>query len=244
MRAMTNYESLFPDAVPSEVMPALSFANSHVLRIDTTYQQGLSSKRVITYPNTSDKEIESISVADAELLDENVLEPRGLLSQTLSMEGIRKALAKKGLMLGTQVENPDKDYISFIIPGSARPAKYDAPHSTEGAFSYTDGNMFGDLGGLLGAVALTGPEHPVVIERAVGLNTAINGFTRQGERSLLLVPGFELNLKSVLDDDQVESYYRKKLTSEFGDRFDANLEYFLGGLHSAFGRTKDEETSR
>jgi hypothetical protein len=202
---MNSYESIDPDFIPSEVAPTLSFANTHALRIDTNLACGPLRRREVTYPRPTQENAE-----------------------------IRDALMDQGLVMGGISKNKSKDYVSFSIPGSARPAKYDAPHSVEGPYSYGDTTMFTEMGFLLGKLFLAGNENPIVIDRAVGLNLGIVEFTRVNERKLLLVPGFELSLKPVLDDDVATEYYTKKLGEEFGRRFEANKGDFLIGFSDVF----------
>ncbi len=206
MTSPNKYQRI--DFHESPVDGRYSFADRELLRGDSNFTQGAVKRRVITYPTP---------------LNER--------------KDLRDSLISRGLLLGQIIENISNDQRldSFMVPPSARPLSYESAAADPGAYSYNDTSLFYDLGKLLGSVAKEGKDQPLVLDEEIGHNVAIVEFTRVNESKILLVPGFEFNVREISDDDQALNIYGKKLYDEFGKRFDYHADLFIEGFRTTVG---------
>lgn len=148
---------------------------------------------------------------------------------------IRQAMIDRGFVLGKRIESQGGAEEKFEIPTSARPIIHDAAITgSSRSHEYGDTELFYDLGTMMGILASQGTESPVILNDMIGKNIATREFTREGERRVLLVPGFELALNPVHDDDEALSVYIARLHQEFAPRFEPNVGNFVEGFMTAW----------
>jgi hypothetical protein len=180
-----------------------SFANSGMLRYDSVFKEGAVQRRIIIYPTP----------------------PR-------EVKPLRDRLIEQGLVLGQLLEDQGDGQDRFMVPVSARPLSHEAASESTGPYDYSDSDLFHDLGKLLGNVAASGPESPVLLNESLGQNVAIVAFTRPDEPSILLVPGFELAAVPMADDDAISQAYGTLLYNEFGSMFERQAQQFMDVFRS------------
>lgn len=193
---------VWPDFEGSLTAPRFSFSNRELLRQDYIQEVSFRPKRRIVYPTPVDPEQLSI----------------------------RDSMTRKNFLLGHQEPKSAVGTDCFSIPLSARPISYDASTERGGDYSYNDKAMFADIGHLLGQLAILGPDKPVVLNRNIGLNIAIVEFTKVDEPKILLVPGFETDLKSASNQDEAVNSYAVSLYDEFGEQFARQASEFINSF--------------
>lgn len=191
----------------SPVAPRFSFANPGLMRIDDIAETPHGRVRQLAYPTPPDEAL-----------------------------AVRQAMVALGLVMGDPIDDGASSRIDrFAIDTSYRPISYDTATNVQESHTYNDELLFFDLGKLLGALAGAGEQLPLVLHDLVGENVATKGFTRPGEPKILFVPGFELSVHPVENDDAALNLYMYSLHQEFDQRFEPHVDQFIEGFRMTLG---------
>ena len=115
-----------------------TFLDRELLRLDTTYREGMRDVREITYAVGS-----KYSVA------------------------LLEAAIEKGLVLGQRLE-PEQEREVFSVPVSSRPVIHDRSIASSDSLGYDDDAMLSDIGQTLRALAEIGKDQPLVLNDVGG----------------------------------------------------------------------------
>jgi hypothetical protein len=143
---------------------------------------------------------------------------------------IRTGMYGAGLLLGKSDPAAPAGSERFVIPPSARPIEHDASMNSNIEFIYDDKILFQDLGRMLGTLANQHPKNSYTLQHTISHNIAFVEFTRQDEKKLLFVPGFEQFVSVISDKEEALEQYDERLTQELGDRFTQNAGHFEQGF--------------
>lgn len=138
---------------------------------------------------------------------------------------LRDQLIDHNLIAGELITDSPAEAQAFKMPQSARPIKYESSEESEGAYSYSDEQMFYDIGCVFSMLAQLAASK--VIAGDVGKSLVIVEFAKPGTRQLFLVPGVEKILQDTNPDQAPLDYYLQALKDTFGPRLSENEAMFF-----------------
>lgn len=163
-----------------------------------------------------------------------------LPAPTTRQRQLRKPLEEDGLILGHRRASEAAATETYSIPASARPLAYEAPVTREGAYSYTDEELFHDLGDILGSLSHKYGDDPQMVATDVTRVLALVDFVQPGERQVYFTPGVERLLVPRPPEVSAEGQYAEQLETVFSGRFDEVAIYFRMGFAEAAAAARGE----